>query len=220
MAHKKRILKRLEKYIVMNTTLNEKIRKVYELVQRGATDGEKQAAQRALDKLLKKYNLELNHIASVPKQMYWFKYSREIDRLLFARLIRHFVCGDKEKLKLFMSATNNAKRINALGCELVYEDWVTVSCAYEYFRKHMHLQWKILVQPTLDRCRKPKTRKLKSQAFIEPFANRYFIKSGLYKQDELEQVTLSAKRLEQELQLTGMEGGRFNRQLSNGLLLS
>lgn len=41
----------------MNQELKNKIAKIYELVNRGATDGERQAAKNQLDKLMKKYNL-------------------------------------------------------------------------------------------------------------------------------------------------------------------
>ena len=41
----------------MTNENKDKIAKIYELVKRGATEGEKQAAELALNKLLKKYNL-------------------------------------------------------------------------------------------------------------------------------------------------------------------
>ena len=41
----------------MTNENKDKIAKIYQLVKRGATDGEKQAAEIALNKLLKKFNL-------------------------------------------------------------------------------------------------------------------------------------------------------------------
>jgi len=200
----------------MDTNINNKIRKIYDLVLRGSTEGERQAAQSALDKMLKKYNLSEEHIKNISKQKYWFPFSRTIDKWLFYQIISVFV---SEETQLLLGYSEGAKRSNIIGAQLEYEDWVTVSCAYEYFRPHMHKQYKATVLPELNKCRKQKTRAAKAAELERPFVNRYFIKSGLYKTGQLTSVKMNKNQAQAERLLQDMEGGSFNRQLSNGLLL-
>ena len=61
----------------MTNETKDKIAKIYELVKRGATEGEKQAAEIALNKLLKKFNLTDEFLETINLREYEFKYATQ-----------------------------------------------------------------------------------------------------------------------------------------------
>ena len=74
----------------MTNENKDKITKIYELVKRGATEGEKQAAEIALNKLLKKFNLTDEFLATIHLREYEFKYATQLDLDLFQQLHLYF----------------------------------------------------------------------------------------------------------------------------------
>src|SRR5437868_13270397 len=94
---------------------------------------------------------------------------------------------------------------------LVYLDWITIECAYEYFRRHMRKEWKRVVGPELRKCRKVKTRNKRRRELSEIFFSNYVIASNLYKPEELKKMEPgSEKEMRDRIKLEAVEGGKYN----------
>jgi hypothetical protein len=193
--------------------VKDKLAKVYALVNSGGTEGEKQAAKLALDRLMKKYNLDESILNSLDLKTYIFKYATTLEYWLIKRIMFMMV---PHAIK---ASARGAKRIES---NLKYIDWVTIECAYEYFRRHMKKEWQRVVSPELNKTRKAKTRKKRRDKLDQLFFSDYVILSGLTKPEELETVdvsSMSEREREDRFRLAGIKGGSYNRQLSSGLLL-
>ncbi|GEP52352.1 hypothetical protein FNO01nite_30240 [Flavobacterium noncentrifugens] len=192
-----------------------KIAKVYELVNRGEA-GEKEAAKRALDRLMKRYNIDDSEIERIKEKTYSFKYSLEIDKSLFLELYDFFFPGKEFKPWL-----------STFGCREIqmkfeYLDYVLFSCAFEYFKQHMNKEYKKIVLPQLKRCRSAKTRNARRAELQQLFFGRYIIASKLYRPEDLTTIDLSKltqKELADRAKMRGIEGGEYKTQLSTGLYL-
>jgi hypothetical protein len=119
-----------------------------------------------------------------------------------------------EDVKFFRIRIGNVKRVK---CRLKYEDWITVEASYEYFRRHMEVQWR--------KVRNPKLRRKKSKAMLENmFMERYLVKSNLVNpknlvpRDPNQKVT--RKEVETYLAVREVEGGKYNKQVVGGLMLN
>lgn len=200
-----------------NLELKNKLSKIYELVKRGGTEGEKIAAKKALDKLLEKHNLQGIDLDSLDKSIYSFKYKSQLDEWLLFRIVAMFAedAGNLQATKL----TYLKKEISL---NLTYLDFITVHASYEYFKRHMASQWKKVCALEVKRKRTSKSKNLCRKQLQQPFFSRYVINSGLYKEHEIENVDLSAlskKELDARHKMLGVEGGKYNKQVTNGLLI-
>lgn len=201
---------------MINTELKQKLNKVYALVKQG-TDGEKQAAQNALDRLLEKYNLQGIDLNSLDKEIYCFKYKTTLDEQLFVRILKIIVGIDD-----LSSASKDTWHKREIQIQLTYLDYITLSASYEYFKKHMKAQWDKVCAPELKRCRKAKTRNARRKQLQEAFFNRYIINSKLYKESELTTVdysTKSDKEKRDRYLMEEVEGGAYNKQMVGGKFL-
>jgi len=198
----------------MDNSIKSKIEKIYALVNHGVA-GEKEAAKKALDRLMKKYNIDEEYVKTIHIKLYYFTYAHDLDKLLFQRLITHLL---KKDLDLYISTLGR----RAVGAKLDYMDWVTLECAYEYFKKHMKTEYKRLVTPQLNRCRSAKTKKFRKQQLDPIFFSNYVIASKLYEDNELTKVdnsTISADERKRRNSLRSVQGGSYNPQVSSGLFL-
>ncbi len=194
----------------------DKIAKIYELVKNGATDGEKTAAQTALDKMLKKYNLNSDYIDTITERNYEFKYATNLDLQLFMQLHDYFFKGKPFKAQ---RRTMSQKRIIIA---LEYIDWITISCAYEYFKPHMNKEFRKICLPAVKKCRSAKTKNARRQELQTSFFTQYAIKSNIVHKSQLTPVDvdkLKAKELADLLRLQGIEGGQLTNQVTTGLYL-
>ena len=57
----------------MEQSIKEKITKIYELVNHGATEGERAAAKKALDRMMSKYSLDLNELDTIKEKEYCWR---------------------------------------------------------------------------------------------------------------------------------------------------
>ena len=202
---------------MIDPKLKQKLAKVYELVKRG-TEGEKDAARKALDKMLAKYNLEGIDLESIDKSKYHFKYSTDMEVSLIARLAKT-VLNDANCIDSAYRLTGSVKEV---VLQLTYLDYITLTASYEYFRRHMKAQWIIFCAPHIRRCRTNKTRNKKRNELKDVFFSIYCQQSNLYKPHELEPIKwddLSEREKKNYLHLENVEGGTYNRQVTNGLLL-
>lgn len=199
----------------MDNKTREKISKVYELVNRGV-NGEKQAAKKALDRLMKKYNLNQQDVEQIKMQEYRFKYSSQMEMALFVQLKSCFL---KDIDTPIYKDTNG---IREMLITLEYLDYVVISSSYEYFRKHMRQQFNKFCLPKINRCKSSKTRNKRRKELQNIFLNQYIIASKLYKEEHLQKVKkpLSEKELKDMRDLSSIEGGKYHTQMTTGLYLN
>lgn len=201
----------------MSPEAKDRIAKVLALAKAGATEGEKQAAEKALSRLIKKYNINPAELDSIHKKEIRLKYTTEMEKWLMGRLIKCLLKDSDAKGTLYKWSGKKE-----VVFQLDYLDSVTLEASYEYFRRHMKEQWKIACAREVARCRKAKTKNKRRAELQGLFFNSYCIASKLYQIEELISVDmskLSAKELEDRAKLEGIEGGQYRKQMNNGLLL-
>lgn len=200
----------------MDNQLKEKISKIYELVKRGSTAGEKAAAESALDKLLKKHNLTEEFIKTMHLKKYEFKYATKLDLDLFIQLHQYFFEGKE------FNASKSTFRGKTIYMSFEYLDWVLFSSAYEYFKRHMNAEFKKVCVPLIKKCRSTKTQNAKRAKLQGIFFGQYVIKSKIYNEKQIGTIDLSKispkERSERE-RLEQIEGGSYATQVTTGLYL-
>lgn len=197
----------------MNDKVKEKITKVYELVKRGVA-GERQSAEKMLKKLLEKYNISEAELNSIDEKEYYFKYASNLDEWLLIQLIEYFF---KEKnYKLYRIKNSGVKEI---AIQMPYLDWVTLDSAYGYFKSHLNQQWRKHGLPVVNRCRTTKTKNKRREAMQKTFFNLYIIRSGIYHPEQKNSKSLTEEEIKRLTMLYGVEGGKYNQQVTTGLYL-
>lgn len=197
----------------MTEQLKDKIAKIYELVNRGATEGEKAAAKNALDRVMRKYHIDEEQLKDLGSKQYVFKYTTQLELWLLNRIL-HLMIDDGIKKSIYRPW--HKQFISTLS----HEEWVVVECSYEYFRRHMKQQWKKLCGPELAKCRKAKTRNKRRLELYDFFFSQYCIKSKLYKEDELYEIKPTSQgEMRDRRMMNGVEGGNYNKQVVGNLLL-
>ena len=197
----------------MNDKVKEKITKVYELVKRGIA-GERQSAEKMLKKLLEKYNISEAELNSIDEKKYYFKYASNLDEWLLIQLIEYFF---KEKeYKLYRVKNRGVKEITI---QMPYLDWVTLDSAYGYFKPHLNQQWRKHGLPVVNRCRTTKTKNKRREEMQETFFKLYVARSGIYRPEQITSNPLSEEEKKQFNMLYGVEGGKYNQQVTTGLYL-
>lgn len=200
----------------MDNQLKDKISKIYELVQRGATEGEKTAAESALNKLLKKHNLTEEFIKNMHIKKYSFKYATKLDLDLFIQLHGYFFEGKE------FNASKSTLGGKTIYMSFEYLDWVLFSSAYEYFKRHMNAEFKKHCVPLVKKCRSTKTQNTRRAKLQEIFFSQYVMKSKIYHQKQIGKVdlsTLSEKERVDREKLQQIEGGSYATQVTTGLYL-
>ena len=198
---------------MINDKVKEKITKVYELVKRGVA-GERQSAEKMLKKLLEKYNISEAELNSIDEKEYYFKYASNLDEWLLIQLIEYFF---KEKnYKLYRIKNSGVKEI---AIQMPYLDWVTLDSAYGYFKSHLNQQWRKHGLPVVNRCRTTKTKNKRREAMQKTFFNLYIIRSGIYHPEQKNSKSLTEEEIKRLTMLYGVEGGKYNQQVTTGLYL-
>jgi len=197
----------------MNDKVKEKITKVYELVKRGIA-GEQQSAEKMLKKLLEKYNISEDELNSIDEKKYYFKYASNLDEWLLIQLIEYFF---KEKnYKIYRIKDSGVKEI---AIQMPYLDWVTLDSAYGYFKPHLNQQWRQHGLPIVNRCRTTKTKNKRRESMQETFFSLYIIRSGIYHPEQKKSKSLTEEEIKRLSILYGVEGGKYNQQVTTGLYL-
>ncbi len=198
---------------MIDESLKDKIAKIYELVNRGGTDGEKAAAKKALDKILAKHNLDESFLNGIYLKPYTFKYATELETLLLALILTDFTTDG------FKNAVRTPWK-KSITSKLLYSDFITAECMYQYFRRHMKKQWKIICLKELKKCRKSKTRNKRRTELQNSFFMHYIVKSNLVKEENLQKVDVKpGKEMEDYLLLQKVEGGSYKKQVHSHLLI-
>lgn len=198
----------------MNPDIQDKIAKVLELANRGI-EGEKTAAEQALKRLMNKYNLSDEDLAKVKLRAYTFAYKTRLDVGLFKQLISYFF-RDKN---IPVYGSNSSKKMMVV--ELEYMDYVTLDCAYEYFRRHAAQQFNEFCLPHIKRCRSVKTKNARRAGLQNAFFSKYVIASKIYHEEDIierDMGQMSQKELEERQRkheiLAGVQGGQYHTQVS------
>lgn len=200
----------------MNLSTKEKIAKIYELVKRGTTEGEKAAAEIALNKILKKHDLSEEYLLTIHLTEYEFKYSTQLDLDLFAQLYTFFFKGKE------FNATKTGFTRKSILINMEYVDWVLMSTAYEYFKRHMNAQFRKFCVPLVKKCRSAKTQNKRRKELQKQFFSRYIIKSKIYHQEQITDVdisSLSGKERADKERIDNIEGGNYHTQINTGLYI-
>ena len=197
----------------MNDKVKEKIAKVYELVKRGVA-GEQQSAEKMLKKLLEKYNISEDELNSIDEKKYYFKYASNLDEWLLIQLIEYFF---KEKnYKLYRIKNCGVKEI---AIQMPYLDWVTLDSAYGYFKAHLNQQWRKHGLPVVNLCLTTKTKNKLRIEMQDSFFKLYVVRSGIYRPEQITSNPLTEEQIKQLTMLYGVEGGKYNQQVTTGLYL-
>ncbi|GIJ92809.1 hypothetical protein CAPN002_00270 [Capnocytophaga stomatis] len=195
----------------MTNEIRNKIAKVYELVKRGE-QCERQVAEKALERLLKKHNLSSEEVSKIHLKLYKFKYSSDLDKKLLLQLLTYFFEGKHRSYTLY---TGDVREI---GIEMEYLDYVQVECAYEYFKRHMNQQWREFALPLVKKKRTTKTKNRRRKELQDVFFSKYILSSKIYLEKQVcNRSNYTQKELEDLYALSGVEGGKFNGQLFTGL---
>lgn len=197
-------------------SVKEKLTRVYELVKRGE-NGEKEAAKTALERLLKKYNLSDVNLDSVLQKKYRFKYKTKLDQWLFVQLV-DYLFEDKYKGQIY-KCTYYGKE---LGTSMEYLDYVTLECAYEYFRRHMASEWKKVSVKELARKRSVRTKNKRRKELQDVFFSMYVQKSGIFHAEKMKKIGFNEMTSQEYCDVIAMqsiEGGNYHKQVNNGLML-
>ena len=200
----------------MDNQLKEKISKIYELVKRGSTEGEKLAAESALNKLLKKHNLTEEFIKTMHLKVYEFKYATNLDLMLFMQLHEYFFKG-----KQFEASKSTLNR-KSVFISFEYLDWVLFSSAYEYFKGHMNSEFKKVCVPLIKRCKTTKSKNERRAKLQKTFFGQYVINSKIYHQEQVEEIDLTKlteKERKDRERLEQIQGGSYATQVTTGLYL-
>jgi hypothetical protein len=189
----------------MNDILRDKLAKVYALVEHGGTEGEKQAARVALDKILDKHNIQEADLASIHLKEYWFNYASQLDIKLLI-LICNQCCNIAPPI-------GKDKSCKSLCLDITYMDWITIESMYGYFKPHMRKQWLSASKAAINKCRKTKTKNEMRRALQDRFFSEYIQKSSLYRPEDFTPTTFTAAEAAQAAYFKNIEGGNFNKQV-------
>lgn len=204
--------------MTIDDKIRERIVKIQALADRGV-DGEKTAASIQLERMIKKYNISEEELSTIKMKKYYFKYKTNLDKRLFVQLILYFFKG--QTFKLYQN-NHNGKDIEV---DMEYLDYVTLSCAYEYFRAHAAKQFQEFCLPYIRRCRTTRTKNAKRAELQEAFFNRYVYESKIYHPEQMQEINfldMSKKELESYEKLdritSKVEGGQYHTQVAKETL--
>lgn len=200
----------------MNNELKKRIAAIYELINRG-TDGEKQAAKLALDRIVKRHGLTHADVDGALISPLLVTYTTNLERVVFLHIVKKMAPGNK----VYLVKRNHEGPCKRISVTLNDLERVTVECAYEYFRRHIKAQFKKATAAELARCRKAKTKAKKRAELEHYFLSSYIIKSGLcnpYDIKELDNVSAEERRARHMIDMS-VEGGQYNKQIITNKLL-
>jgi hypothetical protein len=191
----------------MDQEIKNRLSKIYALADQGATEGERAAARAAVDRLVKRYRITADQLREIGRSSYTFVCVNRMHESLICAITAHFSGEWKEKL--YKASRINRGKIFAV---LTYLEWIEITAAYEYFRRHMAKEW-LHVRQTMKLKRGAKFDRVKTT-----FVSAYLIASGLVKNEDMQTIDKPTKEMLAVYNNT--TGGKYNRQLTSSLLLT
>ena len=201
----------------MTNETKDKIAKIYELVKRGATEGEKKAAEMALNKLLKKFNLTDEFLETIELARIRIQVCNTIRPRFIYPTSHVFFFKDKD-----FNASKSTLGRKSIFISLEYVDYILLMTAYEYFKKHMNAEFRKFCLPSISRCRTNKSKNKRRAELQKTFFSQYVMKSKIYHENQLEIIDtskLSDREYNDRKKLKDIQGGQFHQQVTTGLLL-
>lgn len=194
--------------------LINRLSKVKELIERGATEGEKQAARIQFKKIIQNNELTEDDLLDIIKKEYCFKYANYAEMCLFM----HLYCNLKdiyseENDSYVKSGASEQRKIYAKLTKLEY---IELTAMYEYFRRHMKDQYKEAMLEVKSKyfAKFRNFKKLQpvlrtsQSVFINEYCNRSGIRSKTKRAPKSVETPLSATTI------GNIEGGQYNKQLN------
>jgi len=198
----------------MTNELRQKLAKIYALIERGATEGEKQAARAALDRIVEKHGIDADKIDDLTKREMQFTYVSIMEQQLLFILLEKFAPDHSQ-----LERRQYGKK--TMHTKIDYLQAVTVECAYEYFRRHMKTQWIINCAPLVSRCRTTKGANKRRAKLQGSFMATYFLRSGLIDESKItEEECRSKEDRERARRVDGVQGGAYHKQADSGRYLN
>ena len=106
-----------------------------------------------------------------------------------------------------------------VAIQMPYLDWVTLDSAYGYFKPHLNQQWRKHGLPVVNLCQTTKTKNKRRIEMQDSFFKLYVVRSGIYRREQITSTPLSEEQIKQLTMLYGVEGGKYNQQVTTGLYL-
>jgi hypothetical protein len=108
-------------------------KKLRELALHGS-DGEREAAQATLDKILKKYDLSLNDIDDEQQMEYRFKYHGEEERRLL-RQISNKVFNEKGHVQSLYYSSSGRKCSNTVAITCTKAQYIEIEALFDFYKR-------------------------------------------------------------------------------------
>lgn len=193
----------------MNNELLERIKKIYSLVEHGATPGERAAARHQLDKILKRYNLNEQEVLN-RENSYYIHYCTFLEFHLLGHIIHYYMDTMDKCCKVNRIRKGGQYHgIRAILIVASYEQFVEIDCCYQYFRRHMRSEYKKVEYKTKNKYRR--------EQYQRTFISQYAIKSQLVRPEYIYEI--KATKDTSYISRT-IEGGKYNRQVDNTKFLN
>ena len=198
----------------MTQQLRDKLSKIYALIERGATPGEKTAARKALDRIVDRYNIDPDQLEDLRLQEASFTYCSFMEIQLLFRLIKKLI----DNRAMDPTQRYGTKTIKF---KMEYLDRITLECAYAYFRSHMKAQWIRTCAPLVKRCRTTKGKNQRRKELQHSFLVAYFIASNLVDDSEITMSKITSRaQAERAALVSGVKGGQYHKQTESGHYLN
>jgi hypothetical protein len=204
----------------MDKQIEDKLKKIQELINRGSTPGERKAAQIAFDNICEKYNIDKDKAG---KKRLSFNLNNSEERFLFRYIHAYFVDKNGGYDSYGVSKKHVKREVVIM---LDYDKSVILECAWAYFLPHYRKEKKKF----LNKFYKEKSKAAKTwgelkaikkcvSEYTDLFLKQYIVASNIYFPEDVsndyKKISLSDYNL-----LKTIEGGKYHTQVGGGNLLN
>jgi hypothetical protein len=171
----------VQKGMYSKEQMSEKMKGLKALAERGVA-GEKEAAQKMLDKLMEKYGISENDIAEEAVELAWFRYQSELEERLIMQII-YMVLGDCD---MYRERGKGNRKLKVLGAYCNAAERLEIELNFDFFSKALKEELDI---------------------FYKAFANKnkLFPKEGKEREARPEDELSKAELLKLALMMEGMD---------------
>jgi hypothetical protein len=199
-----------------------RLSKIYALVERGATEGEKQAAKNIFDKLLIKHGLTEDDVTEIVKKNYAFTFANYAEEILLVHLCAYVLNVWTCDVQRY-AYRNEQRKVYIRN--LTKLEYIQIVAMYEYFRRHMKAEYKLVVKTTVDKAlsmrglikrnNKPYTnsdvaRERKNTQGV--FITKYLKASGISR-TKPDSETIQVSTMADHSSFEAIQGGKYHEQL-------
>lgn len=166
--------------------MSEKLKGLKALAERGVA-GEKESAQKMLDKLMEKYGITERDICAKEMEIAWFRYHDDLEFRLLNQII-YMVFGDCD---VYNKLGTSKRKHKVLGTYCTAAERLEIELNFEFYKRAMQEELKL-------------------------FYSAFMYKNGLFPSDEKPKAITPGKFLsrEEELRLSFMMEGMERRTMT------